>query len=295
MSFILGYKPSQLEQLCSLIQKNDSIKGVIFFKRNIDSLSSLAEQITSLSQVKKGLKFCLDFEGGKVNRLTHLGFPVESALTIGKHYDCRDTVESRYSATYRLKSQLQPVANTLKDIGINTVFGPCIDKAGLSPVIAGFSRSYSQRIQTVGALSEAFIESFEDFGIECVIKHFPSHAMALGDTHFQCAIDLRCEKQLEEEICLYQNLIEKYPSLGLMLSHCIFHHIDSTPVSLSSFWHKKLTSIKTNNIYTDCLDMEAVTRYLNPCLMQKMNYYKIFSTLDQNLVKRDIARLCLKN
>lgn len=286
MAYILGYSSENWHSLCRLIETRDDIVGIIFFKRNISSLDELAKRIEHLRFLRDDLIMSCDFEGGKVNRLSHLGYRVESASIVGKHYSSSPSCQK--SALYRLRNQLIPVAKAFSQVGMNTVFGPCIDRHGISPIITGCQRSYSDNFEVIEAFARVFIDVFESFGLDCVIKHFPSHAMATGDTHVQCAQDRRTKAQLVEDIDLYHRLLEDYSRLGVMLSHCIFPNIDSRPASLSSFWLDHFSYLPSHRIYTDCLDMSAVDRYLNIGALSNNSIRKIFSTLDGNLVSKAI-------
>lgn len=278
MSYILGYHDTDYSRLISLIQHYPSLSGVIFFQRNIPSLEEFRKTLDSLRALKPSLKLCLDFEGGKVNRLRSLGSLTEPPFILGSHYDSVPATGKK-SVKHRLAQQIERVARLYDSLGITTVFGPCIDTLGISPVIAQYQRSYSKNIETIRELSSVFIEIFLSYGIECVIKHYPSHAQALGDSHYQCTIDNRQYEELDPERRLYADLIAKYPGLGIMLSHCIFPALDSCPVSLSMLWHQDRVLHSCQRIYTDCLDMKGVGPFLNPSRLQSLRGYKVFSTL----------------
>lgn len=263
----------------------DNITGVIFFSRNIDSVESLAKQIQTLKNIKPNFKFYIDFEGGKVNRFSHLGSNIESSFLLGAHYDSTKNCMNQKSALFRYKIQLLPVAQFYAQLGINTVFGPCIDVLGISPVIRNYARAYSRNIETIFAISSVFIEVFESFGIQCVLKHYPSHAMALGDTHTQCAIDQRAHAEITPELALYRVLIESFPNLGVMMSHCVFPSLCSIPVSLSPYWNEQVKKLTNGDIFTDCLDMDAVDNFLNVSSLKTTAGYKVFSRIDGSFAK----------
>ena len=304
MPYILGYQNSQFSQLLFYLEHIKSIQGVIFFKRNLSSLDQFEKHALMLKEKKEDLKFTIDYEGGKVNRVHQLSMRTEPAQVIGWHFD--SSSKSEKSAIYRLSSQTLKVARLYHKLGIDVVFGPCIDRTGVSPVIENYQRSYSLKSSTLQTLAEVFIESFAQYNIKCVLKHFPTHSHALGDTHYECGYDYRTLDDLEEDLMLYRNILDKYPTCSLMLSHCVFPQICSRPVSFSKTFHQKILSyclsssqIKISEIYTDCLDMFAVKNMLRTLLLpdhisiqtdqstktdqlidEKLNLCQIFSTLE---------------
>lgn len=284
MSYILGYKPEQFNELLRLLE-DSNVSGVIFFKRNILSIKQLKNELRLIKSLRPDINCCIDFEGGRVNRFYHLNKYCESAYLLGTLFDNAASDRARQSVLYRYRSQLEPIARLFSDIGIDTVFGPCIDLFGRSPVISGFHRAYSQKKETVRCLAGTFIEVFHECGINCVIKHYPSHSMAYGDTHTQCCIDTRRKIDLKIELDLYDDFLKNYIGLGVMLSHCIFNKFCSHPVSISKYWHNSLKPLSNNLIYTDCLDMEGVSRYLTPAFLSSLTCHKIFSRLDGYFAK----------
>lgn len=284
MSYILGYKPDQFDYFIEILKKED-VAGVIFFKRNISSLEQLKAQAQVVKALRPNAKLCIDFEGGRVNRFHHLKYYCESAHLLGSLFDNALSHRARQSVLYRYRCQLEPIAKLFSEIEINTVFGPCIDLLGRSPVISSFARSYSKNNETVEYLASTFIEVFSRYNINCVIKHYPSHAMAYGDTHRQCCIDTRSASDLDLDIELYRTLLRKHSGLGVMLSHCIYNNICHFPVSISHYWHNAVKELSPDSIFTDCLDMDGVSGYLTESLLDKLRCYKIFSRLDGHFAK----------
>ena len=71
----------------------------------------------------------------------------------------------------------------LKSVGINVVFGPCMDVniEPKNPVIG--VRSFGSNPQTVGSLGSAVVKGFLDAGVFPTLKHFPGHGRTTMDSH----------------------------------------------------------------------------------------------------------------
>lgn len=152
--------------------------GVIFFKKNIKSLTQVKALTDYFRSARKDLApfIAVDEEGGRVQRLKGNGFANEpSAATVAS----RGVKEARII--------YQRMAGDLARAGFNLNFGPVAD-VNLNPnnpVIGRLGRSFSSRPDTVAKFAKVFIDAHHRVGVLTALKHFPGHGSSRADTHKQ--------------------------------------------------------------------------------------------------------------
>ena len=240
------------------------IGGVILFNqkgwdpdttRNIKNPYQLKTLIHELNDISKVPLFvAIDQEGGRVARLSpDFGVSTYSAGDLGRINEPATTAR-----------EADKTAQVLKNLGINVNFAPCVDIT-LNPdsIIKFKDRAFSDTDpEVVATHAEEFIKSYQKVGILPVLKHFPGHGSATGDTH-EGYVDITNEYQ-EIELKPYQVLLPKYPDVGVMVAHVFNKNVDDTrPLSLS---YKNVTEnlkkgLHFNGIiFSDDLQMGALTR-----------------------------------
>ncbi len=196
--------------------------------RNItgpEQLSALTAELQAASAIP--LFIAIDAEGGYVNRLrTRYGFPlvVPSAQTLG---------EGTPEDTAAIAAEL---ARELSAYGINWNLAPVVDVNidPESPAIGYWERSFSADPETVTAHARAFVESHREHGVITVLKHFPGHGSAAGDTHIGVT-DVTATYQRAEELEPYRRLIEEGYDAPVMTAHIVNRNLDerALPATLS--------------------------------------------------------------
>ena len=244
--------------------KDHHIGGVILFNhqhwdrndqrniKNYDQLKILTQQLQQISKIP--LFVAVDQEGGQVIALsTEFGVSSYSAGDLGRKNDLSLT-----------KQEALKTAKVLKELGINVNFAPCVDIV-LNPnsIIKFKDRSFSENDpELVAAHAEQFIKSYQSLGILPVLKHFPGHGSATGDTH-EGYVDITNEYQ-EVELKPYQILLKKYPDIGVMVAHVFNKNVDANrPLSLS--YQSTTKNLKEGLefkgiVFSDDLQMGALTK-----------------------------------
>lgn len=227
---LVGFRGTTIEEGNSVIAdiKDSHVGGVIYFDqdmiirdlpyRNIQSpeqVKNLSARLQQLSEIP--LFISIDQEGGKVNRLKpELGFPAtKSHTTLGN--------ENNETETYN-HSRL--IAKTLKDVGINLNFAPCLD-LGVNPlntVIYKKERHFSADPVIVGNHGSAYIMGHVKEGVLATVKHFPGHGSSMADTHLSMAdvTDTWSYKELEP----YKKIIAEGTCSVVMVSHVFNKKLD---------------------------------------------------------------------
>lgn len=236
--------------------KIKSIDGNIDTTKNVKSPEQLKKLISDMRQLsKRKLFFAIDQEGGKISRLPlQYGFNVKtlSHKELGEINDLKTTY-----------NEAKKIATTLKTLGINLNFAPCIDLAlnENSKVIYQKERSFSKNPHIVANHAKEFIKAHREEKIITSIKHFPGHGSAGADTH-KSAVDATNDWQTIE-ITPYKILIQDGWADSVMISHIFNKNFDTEfPASLSS---KTIQQLLKNGLYfkgliiSDDLQMNAIT------------------------------------
>ncbi len=245
---------ADVQTLAAQIRAGD-VGGVILFSYNLgtdDEIKTLVSFLKAQSS-QYPLLVAVDQEGGRVARLRKRLFP--SAKSMGR----KSVVEAE--ALYA------DMGTLVASYGINLVLGPVVDvdHDPPSPVIGGFSRSYSRDPETVVRYSRAFISGMRAAHVLTAIKHFPGHGSAQGDTH-EGMVDTTAVWS-DKELIPYRQLST---ANMVMVSHIVNKKLDETgaPASLSG---PMITGILREIlgyqgvVITDDLQMGAIqSHYLLP-------------------------------
>ena len=258
---IIGIDGTQLSQTPAVKKylAAGNLGGIILYEKNIaktnskTTLKTLCKEIQS--QSNKTVFIGIDQEGGTVNRLkTKYGFP--KSVTAKYLGELNNLDSSRAYA--------QTMAKTIKELGINVNFTPCVDLCSNpnNPIIAKYGRCYSDNPQIVATHAGIFSETLFENNILPVLKHFPGHGSSKGDTHLGMA-DVT-EVWTENELVPYRALIKKDLAQAIMSAHIINAKLD--PDTLPSTLSKPiLTGMLRNDlgfkgvIFSDDMQMRAIS------------------------------------
>jgi beta-N-acetylhexosaminidase len=156
--------------------------GLLLLSRNVSgvdqlrSLTAAAQEVAAEGGSEVGLFIAVDQEGGSVQRI-RLGVPpVPAARALG---DGLSVAEAR-----RLAAE---TAMGLLELGVNMNLAPVADVVS-DPDSFLYQRTYGGDptvvADFVGAVTEAFVQN----GLVVVVKHFPGHGSAPGDTHGEMVV-----------------------------------------------------------------------------------------------------------
>ena len=150
--------------------------GVILYGRNVGSSAQVGELTEQLQQAARetgaaALLVAVDQEGGPIRRIEE-GVPaVPSARTLGEEAD------PSYAGDLAARQ-----ARALLDLGINSNLAPVADVVS-DPASFLYERTYSADAREVSEYVAAVVGAQEEAGLISVVKHFPGHGAAPGDTH----------------------------------------------------------------------------------------------------------------
>ncbi len=154
------------------IVQNEEIGGIFVGSWTDQSMLTNREVPQVASASKLPLMVTIDEEGGRVSRVADILWPDPSA---------RETAQTMtVEQTYQMALER---GRGLKDLGITVNYAPDVDVSSQPDDSVIGDRSYSDDPQTVVAYAGAYAQGMRDAGIFPVIKHFPGHGSASGDSH----------------------------------------------------------------------------------------------------------------
>ncbi|HLS76457.1 MAG TPA: glycoside hydrolase family 3 N-terminal domain-containing protein [Nocardia sp.] len=127
-------------------------------------------QVQAASEVP--VMVTIDEEGGRVSRARDL---------IGAAPSARETVD-QMSAEQFYEATLER-GRALKDLGVTVNFAPDVDVSFQPDDTVIGDRSFSADPAVVTEYAGAYIRAMREVGVGTVMKHFPGHGSASGDSH----------------------------------------------------------------------------------------------------------------
>ncbi|MDY6871761.1 MAG: glycoside hydrolase family 3 N-terminal domain-containing protein [Actinomycetota bacterium] len=189
----------------------------------------LAEIAASASPLP--LAVSVDEEGGRVSRLSSLIGSQPSARALAQS----STPEQVYGIALER-------GRAMRGLGVTIDFAPVVDvtDAGASSVIG--DRSFGADPATVTEYAGAYARGLRDAGVLPVLKHFPGHGNASGDSHAQGVVTPPLSELQNSDLVPYRTLTAQ-PPVGVMVGHMEVPGLTgSVPASLSPAAYQLLRS-----------------------------------------------------
>jgi beta-N-acetylhexosaminidase len=168
------------------------------------------------------LAVSVDEEGGRVERLSTLIGSAPSARVLAQ----TETPEQVYLLAL-------DHGRKMRSYGVTIDFAPVVDatKAADDTVIG--DRSFSDNPDVVIAYAGAYARGLRDAGVLPVLKHFPGHGRASGDSHKTGVVSPPLSDLKTHDLVPYQTLATQLP-VGVMIGHMQVPDLTGTdPASLS--------------------------------------------------------------
>ena len=142
----------------------------------LGNLTAALEQAAAATGSPVGLLIAVDQEGGKIQRITG-GVPLlPSARELGTN-----------SSPSEASELARRTARGLLDMGVNVNLAPVADVVADKKSFL-YDRSYGSDPALVSDYVTAVVQAEQGQGLICVVKHFPGHGSAPGDTHQAAAV-----------------------------------------------------------------------------------------------------------
>ncbi|MBT1191919.1 glycoside hydrolase family 3 N-terminal domain-containing protein [Rhodococcoides kroppenstedtii] len=148
----------------------------------------------------------IDEEGGRVSRAEDLLGSIPSA----RETAATMTPEQTY-AMWRERGE------GLRNLGITVDFAPDVDVSSQADDTVIGDRSYSDDPATVVAYADAAARGLRDSGVLPVIKHFPGHGAASGDSHTGAVTTPPLGDLQTRDLVPFRELAR--PGVGAMVGH----------------------------------------------------------------------------
>lgn len=162
------------------------------------------------------------------------------------------------------------IARQMKLLNVHLSFSPVVDlnTNSRNPIIG--NRSFGANSALVSSLSIAYMKGLQDNGIIANAKHFPGHGNVGKDSHWSLpTLDKSLEELDSTDLVPFKNLINAGLQ-SVMVGHLNIPKIDSEKnqaASVSKILIKDILKEKmgfNGLVFTDALNMLAVTRYHKP-------------------------------
>ena len=249
-SLIVGIESTTLSKIEIEMLQHPTVKGVILFSRNYQSLTQLKQLTEHIHSIKKDniLSIFTDQEGGRVQRFK------EGFTRIPPMFDLVKYTINPTDCAYLLACEL-------KQCGIDASFAPVVDIEYQHNAVIG-NRAFSNKPYIVSQMSSQFIKGFLQANMQPTIKHFPGHGYVNEDSHTELPIDNRNLQDIEDsDMIPFRDNILNHNIAIIMTSHIKFPHVDEYPVTLSRWWltdYLRKTLNYKGVIISDDLEMEAM-------------------------------------
>jgi len=201
--------------------------GLLLLESNIVDQTQLAEllsyaQDTAREATGAGLLVAVDQEGGPVVRLRQGAPSVPAARVVGEKYSLLEAA--------RLA---EDTAKALGAVGININLAPVADVVS-DPKSFLYQRTYSGDPTIVARYVRAITEGYRKGGLATVVKHFPGHGCAPGDTHSMAVVSTSSQSEFATiHFPPFMAAIEAGTD-GIMMAHVVATAYDNEhPASLS--------------------------------------------------------------
>jgi len=168
------------------------------------------------------LMVTIDEEGGRVSRVDQLFGPDPSAREVARTM----TTDQAYEMALERGRQL-------RSVGITVNFAPDVDVSSQPDDSVIGDRSFSDDPEVVTRYADAYARGMRDAGILPVLKHFPGHGSASGDSHTGAVTTPPLDQLQDSDLVPFRNLVDT--EVGVMLGHLSVPGLtsDGLPASLS--------------------------------------------------------------
>jgi beta-N-acetylhexosaminidase len=199
--------------------------GGIFIRCRTDLTMLTNGELADIAKLANplGLAVAIDSEGGRVDPLSSLIGPTSSARAVAQTHTAAEV--------YRRALQR---GKSMHKLGITIDFAPVVDVTDApSDTVIG-DRSFSADSAVVTKFAGAYARGLRDAGVLPVLKHFPGHGRASGDSHLTQVTTPSLEDLQNIDLMPYRALVAETP-VGVMMGHMVVPGLTgSAPASLSA-------------------------------------------------------------
>ncbi|QYG95573.1 glycoside hydrolase family 3 protein [Iamia sp. SCSIO 61187] len=220
---VVGVDPADPAEATAAVQ--DDHVGGLFVGGDATGLLTSGALAELRAGSPTGLLVAVDEEGGRVQRIEALDGEVPSA---------RDMAATMTPAEVRALAERR--GRVMAGLGVTVDLAPVVDVSDQPDRTVIGDRSWSEDPEVVATYAGAYAEGLLAAGVTPVLKHFPGHGAASGDTHEGAASTPPLDALRDRDLVPYRRLL---PTLGtraaVMLGHLDVPGLTEpeTPTSLS--------------------------------------------------------------
>jgi beta-N-acetylhexosaminidase len=202
---------------------NDHVGGIMI--GSWTDLTMLGDPLKDIAASARPLPLAVstDEEGGRVSRLKSLIGTQESARVLGQTM----SVEQVHDIALER-------GRAMRGLGITVDFAPVADVSGQGDDTVIGDRSFSPDPAKVTEYAGAYARGLLEAGITPVLKHFPGHGHASGDSHQGGVVTPPLSVMRDDDLIPYRTLAQ-LPGTAVMVGHMQVPGLTgSDPASLSA-------------------------------------------------------------
>ncbi len=226
--------------------------GIVLVTRNIESEPQLRELIADLRATTPEALFCLDAEGGRVDRLRVAVAPAPAAAALAH---CPPATAKRAGLL---------LGAALRHFDFDLDFAPVVDLDHGNAGNALDGRTYGTTPRKVTARARALLGGLHEAGTGGCVKHFPGLGRARADTHLKGAHIGATRAELDRDLAPFTELFSAAESA--MVGHAVYPGWgeERWPASLSPTIATKLLRKSAGFrgfLFSDDLEMGALAEF----------------------------------
>jgi beta-N-acetylhexosaminidase len=249
----VGVKPENAQDAVAIVQA-DQVGG-IFIGGDAPGLLTGGALALVRAASKLPITVSVDDEGGRVQRIDAMDGTLPSA---------RALVASNSPEQVRALAKTR--GEQLRARGVTMDLAPVVDTSAADDDTVIGDRSWSADPVVARKYAEAFAAGLRDAGVQAVLKHFPGHGNATGDSHQGLVSTPPLADLKAKDLVPYQD-IAAYGQVAVMVGHLDVPGLtDGKPATLSPAAYQLLrTDYKFDGlVMTDDLGaMKAVTNLVD--------------------------------
>ncbi|GLP78032.1 glycosyl hydrolase [Mycobacterium antarcticum] len=186
---------------------NEHVGGIMI--GSWTDLTMLGDPLKDIAATASPLPLAVstDEEGGRVSRLKSLIGVQESARVLGQ------TVTAQQVHDIALAR-----GRAMKELGITVDFAPVVDVSDQDDDTVIGDRSFSADPAMVTEYAGAYARGLLEAGITPVLKHFPGHGHASGDSHLGGVVTPQLSELMTNDLVPYRQLVQ-LPGTAVMVGH----------------------------------------------------------------------------
>ncbi|GLP81105.1 glycoside hydrolase family 3 N-terminal domain-containing protein [Mycobacterium antarcticum] len=186
---------------------NEHVGGIMI--GSWTDLTMLGDPLKDIAATASPLPLAVstDEEGGRVSRLKSLIGVQESARVLGQ------TVTAQQVHDIALAR-----GRAMKELGITVDFAPVVDVSDQDDDTVIGDRSFSADPAMVTEYAGAYSRGLLEAGITPVLKHFPGHGHASGDSHLGGVVTPPLSELMTNDLVPYRQLVQ-LPGTAVMVGH----------------------------------------------------------------------------